>query len=99
LKINVCAIDVVWRSRKDECEEVLKEMLGVEELDRTGLEYFKKHKAAAKVVLDGLSVAEKEKLDAEVQKIKEKGHDKAMQQKYVAGARSMLMLIIQCRWL
>jgi hypothetical protein len=50
-----------------------------------------------KVVLDGLSVAEKEKLDAKVLKIKEKGHDKATQQKYVAGARSMLMLIIQCQ--
>jgi uncharacterized membrane-anchored protein len=97
LKINVRAIDVVWRSRKNECEEVLKEMLGVEELDRTGREYFEKHKAAAKVVLDGLSVAEKEKLDTEVLKIKEKGHDKATQREYVAGARSMLMLIIQCR--
>ena len=93
------AIDVVWRSRKDECEEVLKEMLGVEELDRSGREYFEKHKAAAKVVLDGLSAAEKEKLDAEVLKIKEKGHDRETQREYVAGARPMLMLIIQCRQL
>lgn len=97
--MNVRAIDVVWRSRKDECEEVLKEMLGVEELDRTGREYFEKHKAAAKAVLDSLSTAEKEKLDAEVLKIKEKGHDKETQREYVAGAQSMVLLIIQCRWM
>ena len=93
--INVRAIDVVWRSRKDECEEVLKQMLGVEELDRTGREYFEKHKAAAKVVLDGMDPAEKEKLDAEVVKIKEKGHDKETQREYVAGRRSMPVLIIK----
>ena len=81
----MCTIDVVWRSRKDDCEEVLKEMLGVDELDRRGQEYFEKHKATAKVVLDGLSMAEKDKLDAKVIKIKEKGHDKEMQQKYVAS--------------
>ena len=95
--MNVRAIDVVWRSRKDECEEVLKEMLGVEELDRTGRDYFEKHKAAAKVVLDGLSAAEKEELDAEMRKIKEKGHDKETQREYVAGSQSMYMLIILCR--
>jgi len=87
LSINVRAIDVVWRSRKDECEEVLKEMLGVNKLDRSGREYFEKHKAAAKVVLDGLSAAEKDKLDAEVIKIKEKGHDKETQWEYVADIR------------
>jgi len=87
LNMNVHAIDVVWRSRKDQCEEVLKEMLGVEELDRRGRDYFEKHKAAAKVVLDGLSVAEKEQLDAEVFKIKEKGHDKETQREYVADAQ------------
>ena len=85
MNINVHAIDVVWRSRKDDCEEVLKEMLGVDELDRSGREYFEKHKAVAKVVLDGLSTAEKDKLDAEVIKMKEKGHDKETQQKYIAG--------------
>jgi len=88
--MNVRAIDVVWRSRKDECEEVLKEMLDVDDLDQSGREYFEKHKAAAKVVLDGLSAAEKEELDAEVFKIREKGHDTETQREYVAGTRPML---------
>ena len=66
---------------------MLKEILGVDKLDRSGREYFEKHKATAKVVLDGLSTAEKDKLDAEVIKIKEKGHDKETQQEYVADIR------------
>lgn len=83
MKINVRAIDVIWRKRKEECEEQLKRILGVEELDPTSQEYFRQRLAAAKVVLDGLSALEREEIDAEIAKIKEKGHDKEVQQQYV----------------
>jgi hypothetical protein len=80
LNILVRPIDVVWRTRKEECEEELKKILGIEELDRTSREYFERHRSAAKVVLDGLSIEERERLDAEVAAMKEKGHDKETQQ-------------------
>lgn len=80
LRIHTKAIDIIWRKRKDECEEEMKRILGVDELDRGSPEYFGNRLVAAKVILDGLSVAERFELDAEVAKIKETGHDKETQQ-------------------
>ena len=85
--MNVRAIDIIWRKRKEECEEELKEILGTEELDPTSPEYFQQRLAAAKVVLDRLSVSEREELNAEMARIKEQGHDKEVQQQYVPGQR------------
>ena len=80
MKINVRAIDVVWRQRKEECEVELKGIIGVEELDPASPEYFQQRLAAAKVVLDRLSVLEREEVDVEIARIKESGHDKEVQQ-------------------
>jgi len=85
VKINVRAIDVIWRKRKDECEEELKGILGVEDLDPASPEYFQQRLAAAKIVLDGLSAVDREEVDAEIAKIKEQGHEKEVQRQYVAG--------------
>jgi hypothetical protein len=80
LSLNVCAIDLVWRMRKEDCEDELRLLLGVEELDRASNEYFQNHRTAAKIVLDQLTVAEQEQLDAKIAAIQTKGHDKETQQ-------------------
>lgn len=76
LNINVRAIDLIWRRNKDKCEEELKRLLGVDDLDSSSKEYFQQRMAAAKAVLDRLSVRERAELDAEVAKIRDQGHDK-----------------------
>lgn len=83
LNIKVRPIDVVWRTRKEECEVELMKILNVKELDTSSPEYFQQRMAAAKVVLDGLSVRDREKLEAEVVKIREKGHEPEVQQQCV----------------
>jgi len=83
LNIKVRPIDVVWRTRKEECEVELKKILNVEELDTSAPEYFQQRMAAAKLVLDGLSVRDREKLEADVVKIREKGHEPEVQQQCV----------------
>jgi hypothetical protein len=83
LNIKVRPIDVVWRMRKEECEVELKKILNVEELDTSAPEYFQQRMAAAKLVLDGLSVRDREKLEADVVKIREKGHEPEVQQQCV----------------
>jgi hypothetical protein len=54
-------------------------LLGVDELDTASKEYFQKHRAAAKIVLDRLTVAEREELDAEIARIRNTGYDKETQ--------------------
>jgi hypothetical protein len=81
LNINVRPLEVVWRTRKHECEEELKKILGVQELDTTAPEYFERYRTAAKAVLEGFSAAERVKFEAEVASMKEKGHDKETQRK------------------
>ncbi|SRR6266540_2985782 len=61
--------DLVWRRKKEEFEEVLKIVLDVKGLDASSPGYFQQHMAAAKVILDGLSVQEREELDAVVAQI------------------------------
>jgi hypothetical protein len=80
LNIHIRAIDVVWRQRKEECEEEIRKILNVEELDTTAPEYFQQRMAGAKLVLDRLTVPERLAVDAEVTKIKETGHEKEVQQ-------------------
>jgi len=83
LNIKVRPIDVVWRTRKKECEVELKKILNVKELDTLAPEYFQQCMAVAKLVLDGLSVRDREKLEADVVKIREKGHEPEVQQQCV----------------
>ena len=83
LNINVRTIDMVWRTRKEECEEELKTILGVEQLDRSDPKYFQQRLKAARIVLESLSAKEREELDGEVSKIKEKGYGTELQQQYV----------------
>jgi len=83
LNIKVRPIDVVWRTREEECEVELKKILNVEELDTSAPEYFQQRMAVAKLVLDGLSVRDWEKLEADVVKIREKGHEPEVQQQCV----------------
>ena len=69
----------------------MRRILDVDELDRTALEYFQQRLAAAKAVLDGLNVRERQEVDVEVTKIKEKRYDEAVQKEFIAGTvhRSM----------
>ena len=83
LNIHQRPIELVWRNRKQECEEELKEILQVDELDANAPEYFQQRLAATKIVMDRLTIPEREALDAEVRKIKETGHTPEMQQQYV----------------
>jgi hypothetical protein len=54
-------------------------MIGVDKLDSTAPEYFQQRMKATKVVLDRLSVPEREEIDAEVNKIKETGYEPEVQ--------------------
>jgi len=94
LNIKVRPIDVVWRTRKEECKVELKKILNIEELDTSALEYFQQRVAAAKLVLDGLSVWDWEKLEADVVKIREKGHEPEEQQQCVCPVNHLP----ECVW-
>jgi hypothetical protein len=77
--VNVHAINLVCRTRKAESEDKLRTLLGIVELDMASKEYFQKHRAVAKIILDRLMVAEREELDAKIARIWNKGYDKETQ--------------------
>ena len=83
VNMNMRLIDLVWRKKHAECEAELKEMLDVDDLDRSSSAYFSQRLVAAKWVTDGLDSKEKEALEAELREIKQRGHDKEVQQQYV----------------
>lgn len=80
VNMNIRLIDLVWRKKHVECEAELKEILGVDELDRSSAAYFRQRLAAAKRVTDCLGTQEKEELEAELKEMKQQGYDKAIQQ-------------------
>ena len=83
----------MWRNKKAECEEELKKILQVEELDPSAPAYFQQRLAAAKIVMDRLTIAEIQAVDAEVRKIRETGHRPEQQQRYV-GDQIVCSLLI-----
>lgn len=61
--IKMRAIDFVWETRRDAVEEELKTLLEVDELDCKDPRYFQQRNAAAKSVLEKMSVEERAELD------------------------------------
>ena len=79
-KIRVTILDVIWRSKRAEVLEELKEILDVENIDSRTPGFFQKRTTAAKWVLEKLTEKEREELEAEVERIKTSGHEPEIQQ-------------------
>jgi hypothetical protein len=47
--MKIRAIDYVWETHRDEVEEELKALLGVEELDQKDPQYFQQRNAVGKI--------------------------------------------------
>jgi len=77
--MKVRAIDVVWETRRDAAEEELKMLLGVEDLDRTDRRCFQQRNAAAKLVLEKMSVTERAQMTLDLEKRREKGNPENIQ--------------------
>lgn len=67
-------MNVVWQTRKEEVEQELREILGVEELDPKDPACFQQRNAAAKRVLDRMDEREKAELKALTEEIKTRGN-------------------------
>lgn len=80
VNLNMRLIDLVWRKKHAECEAELKEILGVDDLDRSSSDYFRQRLAAAKQVTDRLGRQEQQELEYELKEMKERGYDKEVQQ-------------------
>ena len=74
LGIKIRAIDYVWDTQRDAVEEELKTLLGVEELDRRDPRYFQQRNAAAKLVLEKMSIAEKAEVELGLETCRAKGN-------------------------
>lgn len=72
--IRVTAIDVVWQEKREAVLDVMKEVLGVSELDSGSPGYFQQRVPAAKEVLDRMTERERAQIDALVQKRKTEGN-------------------------
>ena len=84
--LRVRAIDLVWEIRTDEVEEELKILLDVEELDNKDPRCFQQRNAAAKVVLEKMSVEDRAELDQLVETRRAQGNPEHIQRLYASCA-------------
>ena len=78
--IRVTVLDVIWRSKRAEVLEELKQILNVDNVDSRTPGFFQKRTTAAKQVLEKLTVKEREEVEAKVERLKTSGHELEIQQ-------------------
>ena len=78
IKVNL--INVICEVEKEAVEEELKEILGVEELDKCDPGYFQQHNAAAKRVLGKMSERDRARFEEILQDRRSKGHPEVVRQ-------------------
>jgi hypothetical protein len=77
--IKVRAIDFVWETQREAVEEELKTILGVEELDNRDPRYFQQRNAAAKLVLENMSVEKRAELELDLETRRTEGNPENIQ--------------------
>jgi hypothetical protein len=77
--MKIRAIDYVWETHRDEVEEELKTLLGVEELDQKDPRYFQQRNAAAKLALQKMSVEDRAVLELDLEKRRAEGNPEGIQ--------------------
>jgi hypothetical protein len=77
--IKIRAVDYVWEAYRDEVEEELKMLLGVEELDNKDPRYFQQRNAAAKLAIQKLSVEDRALMELGLEKRRAEGNPESIQ--------------------
>jgi len=77
--IRIRAIDYVWETHREEVEEELKMLLGVEELDRKDPRYFQQRNAAAKLAMQKMSVEDRALIELGLEKRRAEGNPEGIQ--------------------
>jgi hypothetical protein len=77
--MKIRAIDYVWETHRDEVEEELKTLLGVEELDQKDPRYFQQRNAAAKLAMQKMSVEDRAVLELDLEKRRAEGNPEGIQ--------------------
>jgi hypothetical protein len=72
--MKIRAIDYVWDSRREEVEEELKMLLDIEELDHKDPRCFQQRNAAAKLVLEKMSVEERAEMELGLERRRAEGN-------------------------
>ena len=70
----------MWQAYRDEVEEELKMLLGVEELDNKDPRYFQQRNAAAKLAMQKMSVEDKALMELGLEKRRVEGNPESIQQ-------------------
>jgi hypothetical protein len=78
--MKIRAIDYMWETHRDEVEEELKTLLGVEELDHKDPRYFQQRNAAAKLAMQRMSVEDRAVLELDLEKRRAEGNPESTQQ-------------------
>lgn len=73
------AIDYVWETHRNEVEDELKTLLGVEELDRKDPRYFQQRNAAAKLAMQKMSVEDRAVMELGLEKRRAEGNPEGIQ--------------------
>jgi hypothetical protein len=77
--MKIRAIDYMWETHRDEVEEELKVLLGVEELDHKDPRYFQQRNAAAKLAMQKLSVEDRAVIESGLAKRRAEGNPEGTQ--------------------
>lgn len=80
--LKIRAIDYMWDTYKDEVEEELKTLLGVEELDHKDPRYFQQRIAAAKVAMEKMSVEDRAVMELGLERRRAEGNPESIQRWY-----------------
>ena len=72
--MKIRAIDYMWETHRDEVEEELKTLLGVEELNQKDPRYFQQRNAAAKLAMQKMSVEDRAVLELDLEKRRAEGN-------------------------
>ena len=79
LTMKIRAIDYVWETLRDDVEEELKTLLGVEVLDHKDPRYFQQRNAAAKLAMKKMSVEDRAVMELGLEKRRAEGNPEGIQ--------------------
>lgn len=77
--IKVRAIDLVWRTHRENVIREVKDILGTEEVNVSSVEFFQQRMAACKRVLEKMTIGEREEFDKELELVRSTGHPENIQ--------------------
>lgn len=77
--MKIRAIDYVWETHRDEVEDELKILLGVENLDCKDPRYFQQRNAAAKLAMQKMSVEDRALIELGLEKRRAEGNPESIQ--------------------